>query len=70
VASLEERIHELPPELRREVEDFVEFLLVRRARRRRQKPRFEWAGALRELQGEYTSVELQHRIADWRAGEQ
>jgi hypothetical protein len=31
--TLEEKIRELPPELQQEVEDFIEFLLEKRARK-------------------------------------
>lgn len=67
--SLKELTEKLPPELQQEVRDFVEFLLERRARRSKRKPRFEWAGALKDLRDRYTSVELQHKIAEWRIGE-
>lgn len=63
-----EKIQELPPELHREVEDFVQFLLERRVRRTRGKPKFEWAGALKEFRNQYTAVELQHKISEWRIG--
>ncbi|MBI5095548.1 MAG: DUF2281 domain-containing protein [Candidatus Hydrogenedentes bacterium] len=72
MASLEEKIHELPPDLRREVEDFVEFLNLRRSRAQRpnpgRSPSFSWAGALKDMRGQYTSVELQHQISKWRIG--
>jgi len=64
-----EMVEQLPPELQEEVRDFVEFLLVRRPRRPKRKPKFDWAGALRDLRGRYSSVELQHKIAEWRIGE-
>lgn len=67
--SLEERINELPPELRREVEDFVEFLQERQARKPRGKLTFGWAGALKDLRDKYSSVELQHKITDWMIGD-
>lgn len=66
---LEERISGLPPELRREVEDFVEFLLEKQLRRRGGKPKFSWAGELSDLRSKYTSVELQHKVSEWRSGE-
>ena len=66
---IEELIKALPPELQQEARDFVEFLGERRARKPLGKPRFDWAGALRDLRDHYTSVELQHKIAEWRAGE-
>lgn len=66
---LGERIRELPPELRREVEDFIEFLLEKRLKRHRRRPEFRWAGALKDLRGKYTSVELQHKVSEWRTGD-
>ncbi|MGQ9631840.1 MAG: DUF2281 domain-containing protein [bacterium] len=66
---LEELVKELPPELQEEVRDFAEFLLEKRRKKRRGKPRFDWAGALKELRDQYTSVELQHKISEWRIGE-
>lgn len=70
MASLEERIGELRLDLRREVEDFVEFLLQKRARKPTGKMRLDWAGALADLKEQYTSVELQHQILRWRSGEE
>jgi hypothetical protein len=67
--TIEEMIKELPPEIQQEVKDFVEFLLEKRVKRSRGKPRFDWAGTLKHLGEQYTSVELQHKISDWRAGE-
>ena len=66
--TLEEMIEELPPELRKEVEDFVEFLLEKRKPKPKGKPKFDWEGALEDLRDQYTSVELQHKIAEWRIG--
>ena len=34
--------------------------------RRRKKPKFDWAGGLKELRDEYTSVELQEKASEWR----
>jgi hypothetical protein len=39
----------------------------RRPRGRRRRPAFSWAGALRDLRGEYSSVQLQHEISKARA---
>ncbi len=66
--SIDERIKELSPELQKQVEEFVESL-CHKQRRVKSKPTFNWAGALVDLKTTFTSVELQHRIADWRAGE-
>lgn len=67
--SIDERMKDLPPDLQKEVEDFVEFLLERRLRKPRGKPDFAWAGALKDLRDQYTSVQLQHKISEWRIGE-
>ncbi len=67
--TLEELIKELPAELRQEAEDFVEFLLEKRLKKPRGKPNFNWAGALKDLRDQYTSVELQHKLSEWRIGE-
>ncbi len=63
---VEEVVRLLPADIRQEVRDFIEFLLAKRAGRARAQPRFEWAGALRDMGTRYTSVELQHRILAWR----
>ena len=68
IKTLEEQLKELPPELRHEVADFVEFLVAKRLGRIREKPTFEWAGALKDLRSQFTSVDLQHRLAEWRIG--
>jgi hypothetical protein len=69
MSPLEEKIRKLPPELQKEVEEFIDSLAEKSGRKRRRKPEFRWAGALKDLRGQYTSVELQHKIAEWRIGE-
>ncbi len=59
--SLVEIVQELPPDLQDEVQDFVEFLLEKRAPKRVGKLNLDWRGSLRDLRDEYTSVELQHK---------
>jgi len=64
--SLKELIEALPPEIRQEVEDFVEFLLEKRTRKRGRKLRQDWAGALRAYRNRYTALELQKKALEWR----
>jgi hypothetical protein len=64
--ALKELIKELPPDLHREVRDFVEFLLERRARKNGRMLRQGWAGALRDYRDQYTSLELQKKALEWR----
>jgi len=70
MSTVEEKIRRLPPSLRQEAEDFVDFLIQKRLNRPRGTPTFDWAGALKDLRVEYTSVALQHQISDWRIEEE
>lgn len=64
--KLEELIKELSPELRQKVEDFVQFLIEKRARTHGRKLRQDWAGALRDYRDAYTSLDLQKKALEWR----
>jgi hypothetical protein len=64
--NIEEMVKKLPPELRREVEDFVNFLIEKKARKRGRKLRQDWAGALKDYRDRYTSLELQKKVLEWR----
>jgi len=65
VQSLVEMIESLPPELQQEVRDFVTFLMETRVRPRRKYLRLTWAGGLRDLREQFTSLELQKKILEW-----
>nr|BAL57694.1 hypothetical conserved protein [uncultured Acetothermia bacterium]BAL59378.1 hypothetical conserved protein [Candidatus Acetothermum autotrophicum] len=64
---LEELIRELPPQLRQQVQDFVEFLLEKHKKPSEQPAQltFSWYGALKQYRDQFTSVELQHKILEW-----
>jgi hypothetical protein len=62
--SIEDKIKDLPPELQQEVEDFVDFLIEKRAGKPRGQLKLDWRGALRDLRDRYTSVELQHETLE------
>lgn len=66
MATLQDRINELPPHLRREVEVFVESLIAKRGRKRGQRLKLDWAGALKDYRDQYTSLELQKKAMEWR----
>ena len=57
---LEETVRELSTERQAEVRDLIEFLLAKQRSRQRRKPQFDWAGALKAMPDDYTSVDLQH----------
>ncbi|MCX7854437.1 MAG: DUF2281 domain-containing protein [Anaerolineae bacterium] len=65
VRSLVEMIEALPPELQREVQEFVRSL-ARRTPRSARRLRQDWAGALREYRDRYTAMELQRKAIEWR----
>lgn len=64
--SLDELMVRLPADAQAEAWDFVEFLLQRQGKKVAGKPKFQWAGALKDLKGRYSSVDLQHEISKWR----
>jgi len=63
---LEQLVKELPPRLQDELRDFAEFLLQKRQRGVGKKLRQDWAGALSDYRGQYTSLELQKKALEWR----
>ena len=66
--SLQEMLRMLPPTLQSEVRDFVAFLLEQKVKRQVLPMKFQWEGALKDMRGQYTSVQLQHQIAELRGG--
>jgi hypothetical protein len=67
VKPIDEMVNELAPRQQAEVRDFVEFLLARQRSNPHGTPRFDWAGALKDMRDEYTSVDLQHEITRQRS---
>jgi len=65
MTKLERLVKELPPELHREAEDFLEFLLTKRSRKEKRALKLDWRGGLADLRDRYTSVELQHKAQEW-----
>ena len=66
VKPLEELVRELSPQLKVEVQAFIESLLTKSNQPTRRKLRQDWAGMLK---ADYTSVELQHLAVEWRNGQ-
>ncbi|MDX9954261.1 MAG: DUF2281 domain-containing protein [Anaerolineae bacterium] len=64
--KLAQLVEQLPPDVYQEVQDFVEFLLQRRGASPPSTPEFSWAGALKDLREQYSSVALQHQATNWR----
>jgi hypothetical protein len=65
--STEELLRQLTPESLRQVRSLAESLIARQEARPRRQPHFDWAGALSEMRNQYSSVDLQHQLLNWRS---
>lgn len=59
-------IEKLPPDVQKEVEEFVLFLSRRHGRKIGRRLRQDWGGGLKESRDRFTSLELQKKTLDWR----
>ena len=65
--KIESKINNLPPKLQKQVIDFIDFLSNKyRIQEKKYKFKFDWEGSLSELGKKYTSVDLQHKVSEWR----
>ena len=66
--EIELKMRELPEDLRREVLDYMEFLVKKYMGKRieAKKFKFDWEGGLSKIREKFTSVELQHKASEWR----
>jgi hypothetical protein len=64
--NLEKLIQGLPPDLKQEVEDFIQFLLSKRTQKAGKKLRQDWGGGLKEYRLQYNALELQKKALEWR----
>lgn len=63
---LADLVKDLPPDLQQEVYDFAKFLLDTKVKRKQNHLRADWAGALKDLRDQFTSIELQKKALEWR----
>ena len=65
--EINEKIKLLPDYLKREIADYIDFLIKRYAAEGEKKIfSFKWEGGLKELKGQYNAVNLQHKVKDYR----
>jgi len=66
--EIEVKMRGLPEDLRREVLDYMEFLLRKYKSKgtKAKKFKFDWEGSLSEIREKVTSIELQHKALEWR----
>jgi len=64
---IETKIKKLPPHLKREVLDYIDFLTQKyHPSSPGERFKFNWEGGLSDLADKYSSVELQHKVSEWR----
>ena len=65
---IEKKLHQLPEQLRKEVLDFIYFLIAKSRNNlvNKKEFKFEWEGGLSDFKTKYNSVELQHMSMEWR----
>ncbi len=62
MATLAKFVEQLPPDIQKEVKDFAEFLLEKRAKKEHKVPAFDWEGAPKDLGEQYTSASFSMRF--------
>ncbi len=63
--SIQEKLKQLPPELKTEANDFIDYLFRKIKQKKRSKLKLDWVGGLKEFRYKYTSLELQRKISEW-----
>ena len=58
-------IKHLPPDLKQEVVDFIQFLREKHIGGKNKKMNLSWAGALSEYRDKFTSLSLQKKSLEW-----
>jgi hypothetical protein len=67
IEKIESKINNLPPKIQRQIIDYIDFLSKKYGvHGKKYKLKFDWEGSLSELGKKYTSVDLQHKSAEWR----
>ena len=64
--AVQRKIRQLPRHLQDEVEDFIDFLLVKRKAKRKKTPKLNWMGGLKKYRDQYSALELQEMASKWR----
>jgi hypothetical protein len=68
IKDIENKVHKLPSNLLEEVDDYIDFLIFKKQKKeyKGKKLKQKWAGALKQYNREYTSVQLQKQAMQWR----
>jgi hypothetical protein len=68
IAAIQDKVQQLSPEKQTVALEFIDFLLQKQepsSPPERPGMKLDWAGGLKELRDQYTSVELQHQATQW-----
>ncbi len=65
--NIVKKFNQLPPDLRKEVVDFIDFLLTQKVSKRKKRLKLDWVGGLEEYRDQYTALALQKKALDWWA---
>jgi hypothetical protein len=65
---IEQKFSVLPDDLKREVLNFIDFLMAKRKEEKKTSGQFDftWEGALADFKDGLSSVDLQHKSMEWR----
>ena len=63
--NLEKKVKSLPLDLHEEVEDYIDFLMMKRMKPVKKRIGLTWKGALRDDNDKISSVDLQHKSLSW-----
>jgi hypothetical protein len=66
--QISKKIEKMPPDLISEVMDYIDYLMHKYSIGSKTKGtfNFSWEGGLSEISKKYTSVDLQHKVTEWR----
>ena len=62
--QMDDLIKSLPPEVRKEVVDFIQFLLKKYGKKSN-KLKLDWTGGLGEFSNKYDALSLQKKSLEW-----
>jgi len=66
MSTIEEAVKLLPPNIRVNVQIFIDSLMEKQREHPVKPLRQDWAGGFSEFKSQYTSLELQKKALEWR----
>lgn len=63
--EIDDMIKSLPPELKQEVKNYIEYLSHKHYHQKHDKLSLSWAGGLKKYRDKYTALELEEKALEW-----